>query len=78
MPRRLEHRSPTRKPMRGHHALALIPAGALLFAPWIADRPTRVLGVPFLLAWTVGAVLLTAVVMWLIHRLDAGDDLDAS
>lgn len=62
--------------MRAHHALALIPAAALLAAPWVADRPTRLLGMPFLLAWTVGAVLLTSVTMWLIHRLDAsrGDD----
>jgi hypothetical protein len=64
--------------MRAHHALALIPAAALLAAPWVADRPARLLGVPFLLAWTVGAVLLTSVVMWLIHRLDAGRDGDES
>lgn len=56
--------------MRPHHALALIPAIALLLAPWVADRPTRVFGVPFLLAFTVGAVLLTSAMMWLIHRLD--------
>ncbi len=56
--------------MRAHHALALIPAAALLVAPWIADRPTRAFGVPFLLAWTVGAVLLTSATMWFIHRLD--------
>ncbi len=57
--------------MRPHHALALIPAAALLLAPWVADRPTRVFGMPLLLAWTVAAVLLTSVVMWSIHRLDA-------
>lgn len=62
--------------MRAHHALALIPAAALLAAPWVADRPTRLFGMPLLLVWTVGAVLLTSVTMWLIHRLDAsrGDD----
>jgi hypothetical protein len=64
--------------MRAHHALALLPAAALLAAPWVADRPTRVLGVPFLLAWTVGAVLLTSAVMWLIHRLDAAEHRDES
>lgn len=64
--------------MRAHHALALVPAAALLAAPWVADRPTRVLGVPFLLAWTVGAVLLTSAVMWLIHRIDAGSHADES
>lgn len=62
--------------MRAHHALALIPAAALLAAPWVADRPTRLFGMPLLLVWTVGAVLLTSATMWLIHRLDAsrGDD----
>jgi hypothetical protein len=64
--------------MRAHHALALLPATALLAAPWVADRPTRVLGVPFLLVWTVGAVLLTSAVMWLIHRLDAAEHKDES
>jgi len=64
--------------MRPHHALALLPAAALLAAPWVADCPTRVLGVPFLLAWTVGAVLLTSAVMWLIHRLDATEHKDES
>jgi hypothetical protein len=63
--------------VRAHHALALIPAAALLAAPWVADRPTRLLGMPFLLAWTVGAVLLTSATMWLIHRLDASDGDDA-
>lgn len=62
--------------MRAHHALAIVPAVALLIAPWVADRPARVLGVPFLLAWTVGAVLLTSATMWLIHRLDAPDHGD--
>ena len=57
--------------MRPHHTLALLPAAALLAAPWVADRPTRFFGMPLLLAWTVGAVLLTSVTMWLIHRWDA-------
>jgi hypothetical protein len=54
----------------------LIPAAALLAAPWVADRPTRLFGMPVLLVWTVGAVLLTSATMWLIHRIDAsrGDD----
>lgn len=62
--------------MRPHHTLALLPAAALLAAPWVADRPMRFFGMPLLLAWTVGAVLLTSATMWLIHRLDAsrGDD----
>ena len=56
--------------MRPHHALALLPVAALLAAPFVADRPGRILGLPVLLAWTVGAVLLSAAVMALIHRLD--------
>lgn len=56
---------------RWHHLLALLPVAALLSAPFVANRVTpRVFGLPFLLAWTVGAVLLTALVMALIHRLD--------
>lgn len=62
--------------MRAQHWLALLPAAALLAAPFVADRPTRVFGVPFLLAWTVGAVLLTAATMWLIHRLDGAQAED--
>lgn len=57
--------------MRRHHLLALLPVAALLSAPFIADRPGRIAGLPVLLAWTVGAVLLSAAVMALIHRLDA-------
>ena len=57
--------------IRAHHLLALLPAAALLGAPFVANRTTpRVLGLPFLLAWTVGAVLLTALTMAVIHRLD--------
>lgn len=65
--------------MRAHHTLALIPVAALLAAPFVADRPGRVLGLPVLLAWTVGAVLLSAAVMALIHRLDGSsrDEDDA-
>jgi len=57
--------------MSARHLLALLPASALLGAPFIANRVTpRILGLPFLLAWTVGAVLLTALTMAVIHRLD--------
>ncbi len=59
---------------RPHHLLALLPVLALVGAPYFANRVTpRILGLPFLLAWTVGAVLLTAVVMAIIHRLDERD-----
>jgi hypothetical protein len=57
--------------MRRHHLLALLPAAALLGAPFVANRvEPRVFGLPFLLAWTVGAVLLSAATMAFIHRLD--------
>jgi hypothetical protein len=59
--------------MRPHHLLALLPVLAILGAPWLANRvEPRILGLPFLLAWTVGAVLLTAGTMAVIHRLDRG------
>lgn len=57
--------------MRAHHLLALVPLAALLGAPFIANRvEPRILGLPFLLAWCVGAVLLTSATMAVIHRLD--------
>lgn len=64
--------------MRPHHWLALLPLAALLGAPFVANRvePT-VLGLPFLLAWCVGAVLLTSATMALIHHLDRRDGGDA-
>lgn len=61
--------------VRAHRWLALLPAAALLGAPFVANRvEPRVLGLPFLLAWTVGAVLLTALTMAVIHRLDRNVD----
>ena len=59
------------KVFRRHHALALVPLFALLFAPYIANRiEPRILGMPFLLAWIVIWVLLTSVVMGVILMLD--------
>ncbi len=47
---------------------------ALVGAPYFANRATpRIFGLPFLLAWTVGAVLLAALVMAVIFRLDERD-----
>ena len=44
--------------MRPHHLLALVPLAALLGAPFVANRvEPRILGLPFLLAWCVGALL---------------------
>ncbi len=56
---------------RPHHLLALIPVLAILGAPWIANRvEPRIFGLPFLLAWIVGAVIATSVVMGIIRQLD--------
>lgn len=59
------------RPMKLHHWLALIPF--LLFlcgAPFAARVQPFVFGLPFFLAWTIGSVLATAAVMWLVFRLD--------
>jgi hypothetical protein len=56
---------------RRHHLLALIPAVALVGAPWFANRlEPRPFGMPFLLAWIVGWILVTSACMWVIGRLD--------
>ena len=54
-------------------ALALVPVLALTVGIPFANRlePT-VLGLPFLLAWIVGWLLLTPVFMTLVYRLDRG------
>jgi len=58
-------------PFRRHHLLGLIPACALVGAPWLANRlEPRVLGMPFLLAWIVAWVAMTSVFMLVISRLD--------
>ncbi len=56
---------------RAHRWLALLPALAILVGVPLADRVhVLVAGLPFLLAWIVGCVLLTSVVMALIVALD--------
>jgi hypothetical protein len=55
-----------------YRLLALVPAIAIVGAPWFANRiEPRIAGMPFLLGWIVGWVLLTAVVMAIIGALDA-------
>lgn len=57
--------------MRRHHWLALIPAIAIVGAPWFANRiEPRVLGMPFLLAWIVLWIVIASACMWLIGRID--------
>ena len=58
--------------MRRHHWLALIPAIAIVGAPWFANRiEPRLLGMPFLLTWIVLWIVIASACMWLIGRLDA-------
>ncbi|WP_396200533.1 DUF3311 domain-containing protein [Gemmatimonas sp.] len=55
-----------------YRLLALVPAVAILGAPWFANRvEPRILGMPFLLAWIVCWVLMTSVVMAVIGALDS-------
>jgi hypothetical protein len=57
---------------RWYRLLAIIPAAALLGAPFLVDRiEPRIAGMPLLLAWIVAWVLLTSVVMGLINWLDS-------
>ena len=58
--------------MRLYRLLPVIPGGALIGSGWIANRlEPRILGLPFLLAWIVGWVVATSVVMLIVYRLDA-------
>ena len=55
-----------------YRLLALIPAVAILGAPWFANRiEPRMLGMPFLLGWIVSWILMTSVVMAVINALDS-------
>ena len=54
-----------------HRWLAALPGLLILLGVPFANRVhTRVLGMPFLLAWIVGCVLLTSLVMAIVGRLD--------
>ncbi|MCM2580028.1 DUF3311 domain-containing protein [Streptomyces meridianus] len=51
--------------------LLLVPAVLYGLAPLVANRiEPRVLGVPFLLAWIIGATVLSPLAIWLTARLD--------
>ncbi len=57
--------------LRPYHALALLPALAMCVGAPLVDRMhASVGGVPLLLIWIVGAVLLTSVIMAVIDALD--------
>ena len=54
-----------------HRWLATLPGLLILLGVPFANRVhSHVLGMPFLLAWIVGCVLLTSLVMAIVHRLD--------
>ncbi|MFG3259554.1 DUF3311 domain-containing protein [Streptomyces sp. NPDC048172] len=51
--------------------LLLVPAVLYCAAPLVANRvEPRVLGMPFLLAWVIGATVVSPLVIWLAARLD--------
>lgn len=51
--------------------LLLVPAVLYCAAPIVANRiEPRVLGVPFLLVWIIGATVLSPVVIWIVSRFD--------
>jgi hypothetical protein len=59
------------KARRGYRWLALVPAlGICVGAPLVDRLHATVAGVPLLLVWIVGCVLLTSAVMALISTLD--------
>jgi Protein of unknown function (DUF3311) len=56
---------------RAYRALAVIPAAAILGAPFVANRvEPLVLGMPVLLAWIVGCGVLTSATVAVIYMLD--------
>ena len=53
--------------------VALVPVLALTAAiPFVNRLEPRIFGLPFLLAWIVGWIMLTPVFMAVVHRLDRG------
>ncbi|WP_353193599.1 DUF3311 domain-containing protein [Pandoraea pnomenusa] len=57
--------------MRPVYLLALLPVLAVLVGPFFVNRVTPyVLGMPFLLAWLSGALVLTSIVMAIIFYAD--------
>ena len=58
-------------PLRRFHLLAALPAVGMLGGLPFANRvEPYVLGLPFLLAWIVGWIVMTSVVLGVIYRLD--------
>lgn len=62
---------------RPFHWLAVLPALAIVAGVPFANRVhAYVLGLPFLLAWIVGCVLFTSLIMTVIGALDRRADSD--
>jgi tellurite resistance protein TehA-like permease len=58
--------------------LAVLPFLGMLVGPFFVNRVTpHVLGMPFLIAWLVAWILLTAAIMAVIFRLDPANRDDA-
>jgi Protein of unknown function (DUF3311) len=59
--------------------LALLPFAAILIGPFFVNRvEPSILGMPFLLAWFVAWILLSAVIMAIIFRFDPANRDDPS
>lgn len=57
--------------MRNIYWLAVVPFLGLLVGPFFVNRTTPlVFGVPFLLAWIVGCILMTSLIMAVIYVND--------
>lgn len=57
--------------MRPIHALVILPPAFVLVGPFFLNRVTPfILGMPFLLAWLAGTLVVTSIVMALICRSD--------
>jgi hypothetical protein len=67
-----------KKPMRGYHLLALLPAiGLVAGIPFANRAEPYVLGLPFLLFWIVAWVVATSAIMgtiWLLDRRHAAPE----
>jgi hypothetical protein len=65
--------------MRMVRLLALLPFAAMLLGPFFVNRvePT-IFGVPFLLAWFVAWIVLSAAIMAVIYRCDPANRDDLS
>lgn len=58
--------------MRPVHLLAILPIACVLVGPFLLNRVTPfILGMPFLLAWLAGTLVVTSIVMALIFRSDS-------